>query len=1345
MNKLNKIKVFITLVIFLLSVYSSTGQESSSYEGKHYFIGFMQNEIPDFEPLLLEILIVSNYPADIKVNIPGEDERFYNIMPDSVLIIDINPSLEITEVERIVKKSIEIISNVPILVYVFNSQRASSDCFTALPVDQWGNEYVIMSYPNDQYIAKFDYGGRIDSSNMIPRKSEFLILAYDDNTRIQITPTTPTQSLRPANKPHWVTLQKGDVYLVQSYDFGIGNGDLTGTILWGEKPFGVISGHMRTSVPQFMDMTYESKDHLADMLIPVSSWGRQFYSVPFKMHDGGDMFRITAAYSNTVVSLETIDTSMVFNLNGPGSFVSVPGINKPAKWTSNNPVQIGQMMMRIGGDFDHLLYDPCLVILPSAEQFVSKMIFQTVGNEPLNPEQYVDYAVYLVADNESINTLRLDGELIMNLDTGIFEQSFPNSKYKWTSLYGLSKGKHIITCETGQFSGVTFAYGWADSYALTLGSSLSKPYVNDTIAPEIYIEEYCGEVSGTITEMVDSNSSGLLFVVMTENSNNYNFELQEPILDSTYFTTFKAYPKDNMKPGKLSVEYRDKNGYGGRYSFDYSGINVELPGTISFGVVDRGDTICKDYYIENVGTQPVRLDSVVLKRPSDLRIDFIPESQPPLFLSSGEKYNFQLCFHPYDTFEPLKQIIKFHFECDISDSTTIVGSVNFPEIAVTNYNFGDVCLGDTVYGEVKIYNNGNVPVLIDSIIKLKLDTYISLMLYGKDSTKIIPCLIEPGDSLVIPALFGPMTEGSSELIIMAGNDQNIYNEIHLIGRGIAPEIHSIELNWGKRRIGSINDTVFYLHNIGNCDVEIASDGHDGCTTPFMTDSIENIWGTVKYNDSLRLFASFSPEELRLYQLKSFFEVFSPNHEQVIVDMWGEGTLPVIEPISVEFDTIDIFSFVDTMAILLKSKGNEKLWFDLISMAGDDSSFTINNNDLSVMRDSYLEPDSNLVLKITFHPRKLGFHELALVISHDALPSFQTGDTLIYLRGNARKVDTNSALIGFEEETIYTPCLYGLFPVYINNNGNVSLRIDSLEFETDGIYAEWYETIELPYYLEPDESIKTTIKILPTANKDGKICIKTVFNDTLRYITDFVDIKEVYYPLTVENIGELKYTIGKTAQLELSGFIPHRADIPVGFELSIQLAHKYLHLLENSYELELDDKSGTERYALDVKQHMDYIEVKTINDMIIKDSCRWKVNLDFLTLLSDSVSTEIKAEARMDLCYSPCELILNPEFLGVCSFEIRRITNYENDEPEVKIAPNPLTNELCIKINLKQKDEVNISIFDQNGKKMHFSKNLYLKKGLHSLIFEISPMASGTYILSVRMKFSMKNIKFMITK
>ncbi|MFH1052355.1 MAG: T9SS type A sorting domain-containing protein [bacterium] len=1328
---------------------SLASELGSAYEGKHFFIGFMQNEIYKDNYQTLQIHIVSNYPADIIVKVPNETDKYYSLQSDSILKIIINDNMEIIENESIVKKSVEIISTVPVLVYAFNSKENTSDCFTAVPVSQWGNEYVAMSVPNDQYLATFiyfrDYRGYIDSTYLIPRKSEFLILASEDDTRVEFIPKSITQSLRQKDQPTNVTLNAGDCYLVQSYDFPVTYGDLTGSIIKSDKPVGVISGHVRTAIPQLMsDYQWESKDHIAAMLTPTSSWGRKFYSVPFGFHDGGDLFRITCFEQNTYFTVETSDTVLSGLLSEMGDFAQFAGINKPAIWTSNNPVQIGQYMMRIGGYDDNYDYDPSLVILPPAEQFVQKMVFQTVNNGLKNPLQYEGYEIYLIADYEALNTLKLDDYLVTNIITYIYDNIFPDAAYFWVRL-PITEGKHILTCDSGRFSGVAYGYGNFDSYALTLGSSLSNPFTADSISPVIAVEEYCGNISGTITELHDPDASGLLFAVMTGESYNYSFNLSPKIMDATYSATFTARPVDVMKDGKFVLEYRDKNGNGQNYTFNYNGIKFNVPGTISLGLVEKGDTNCLGYAIKVGGKKPVLLDSIALSGVDDNRFVLNIKTPLPAELYPGEEFEFEICFHPDSSFDDLNQKLLFYFDCNRYDSLMIFAMVRYPELQFIGYDFGEVCLGDTSWGEIQIINTGNVPAVIDSVYEIVVNSQFDIILRNQDGSLILPDTLRPGDILALKTRFLPLYKGSVERIVSVKNDLSISNEIKITGTGIAPFVNSILVDWGKRRVGSVNDTTVYLYNTGECVADISYNGSDGNTIPFMTDSISNIKDSIYVNDSLSLFLSFKPGQLQFSQLVSFFFVDSPGHDLVAVTKKGEGTLPVIVPVNIEFDTIPIFSYTDSLSIILQSKGNERLWIDFKSLSGDDSCFIINNGDLSILQNRYIEPDSLLIIPIRFNPQKLGFSEMAITLSHDAFPAFKTDDTLIYITGNSIEVDTLSPDISFEDNLVYMPCNDDELPVYIKNDGNVELSLDSLELFTKDIDAQWLIDYPLPIMLEPDTLIELKVKVFPKANVSGKLSVRAVFNDTIPFQTEDIEIITEVSPLRINEFGLLEYNIGDTGSMVLSGKFPHSSQIPVDFDIEIQLQEKYMYLMNKNPKLEIISGFDTVRHDLPLVQTLNKIFGNTKNEIIINDSCEWRLNLEFLCLLSDKRQTDIVVKANSRNCYSLTEESAFLNFLGVCSFNIRQVIFNEFETFDAEIYPNPANEELCIKINLYSDNWIFLSIFDQNGKKILQNENLYLKKGSHSLIFELMPMASGVYMLSVRTKLSMKNIKFIITK
>ncbi len=1349
MRFLITIVIIIFIEFFGFSNKAISSELVSAYEGKHFHIGFMQNEIEDLPLKTLQIFIVSNYPSDIVVKVPNQVDKMYSMQSNSVLNVPITNDMEIIENEVIVRKSIEIESTVPVLVYVFNSKETTSDCFTAVPISQWGYEYVVMSFQNDQYVSTFNYymdrWGSADSSLLTPRKSEFLILASENDTRVEIIPKSVTQSLRQKDMPFYVTLNDGDCFLVQSYDFPITYGDLTGSIIRSDKPIGVISGHVRTAIPQLMsDYQWESKDHLATMLTPTSSWGRKFYSVPYGIHDGGDLFRITANYQNTLVTIETTDTVINKLLFQPGDFAQFPNIKTPAIWTSNNPIQIGQYMMRIGGDDDAYNYDPSLVILPPAEQFVQKMIFQTVSNGSTYPPQYSGYSIYLISDLLALNTLKLDDKLLTNLVPDIKSNVFNDSAYYW-AVIDISEGIHTLSCDTGHFSGVAYGYGSFDSYALTLGSSLSNPYTADSISPIIAIEENCGNISGTITEVPDPDASGLLFAVMTDQSQNYSFNLNPKIMDLSYSTTFTAKPVDVMKNGRFILEYRDKNGNGRNYIYNYKGIDFNVPGTISLGVVEKGDTDCVNYSIKANGINPVPLDSVVLKGVDDNRFELIVKTPLPYEFYPGEEFKFQICFHPDDSFDDLNQLLYFYFDCDRYDSLQIFGMVRYPELQFIGYDFGEVCLGDSAWGEIKILNTGNVSSIIDSLYELLFSGQFDIILKDNNDSLLLPDTILPGEVLTLKVRYLPKNKGYAERIISAKNDLSFPNEIKMTGTGIAPFVNSTIVDWGKRRIGSVNDTIIFLHNLGDCVAKISYDGSDGNLIPFMIDSILSIKDSILINDSLSLFLSFQPKQLISSQLVSFFRIDSPGHDLVNVTKIGQGTIPVIVPINIEFDTIPIYSYTDSVCVIINSQGNERLWINYNNVAGDDSCFVINNGDLSIIQNKFIEPDSLLIIPIRFNPKKLGFSQMLLTMTHDAFPAYRTGDTVIYISGNSIEVDTVSPNIYFNSNLIYMPCNDDILPVYISNEGNVTLSLDTLELINNNIDAQWLINYPLPIIIPQDSTIELMIKVLPIANETGSLSVRGVFNDSLSYQTDVVDIIMEVLPMTINDIGLLDYNIGNNGTMLLSGKFPHKSEIPVDFELEILLEKKHMFLLNNNPKLEIITGKDTVEYDLPLSQTLDKIIGKTESELIINDSCEWRLNLEFLCLLADKRQSDIFVKANSPICFSDAEETSLLNFLGVCAFDIRQMIFNENETLDVEIYPNPAQEELCIKINLYSDNWIFLSIFDQNGKKIIQNENLFLKKGSHSLIFELMPMASGVYMLSVRTKLNMKNIKFIITK
>ena len=375
------IKRYIKLIFLVLVLIPNTLKSNdlpyhklSSYEGLHFMVGFMENETFVAEPnkaLEQKIFITSVLNAKIKIKFGIFGSMDLDLPANEVANIDVPLGLENIDSEEIMNKLVEINSDVPIMVYAFSTIPKSSDSYAAIPIANWGNEYIAVSLPNDQYNKV-----TLDSvKDFTPRSSEILIMSAYDGTEVTIIPKSLTRKAKQVNQEYKIKLDKGQCYLVQSWQYFRGEGDLSGTIIRSTKPVGVLSGHVRTALLQgFVEQPPDSKDHLVEMLPPVASWGKNYISTPFGTNPNkGDYFKIIAKDPGTRIDIITAKGTETLQFSATELIKTVIGLNEPAQWISTAPVQIAQFMYRANDTLETAFYDPSMVILSPIEQYVSKI------------------------------------------------------------------------------------------------------------------------------------------------------------------------------------------------------------------------------------------------------------------------------------------------------------------------------------------------------------------------------------------------------------------------------------------------------------------------------------------------------------------------------------------------------------------------------------------------------------------------------------------------------------------------------------------------------------------------------------------------------------------------------------------------------------------------------------------------------------------------------------------------------------------------------------------------------------------------------------------------------------
>src|SRR5690606_20317673 len=121
--------------------------------------------------------------------------------------------------------------------------------------------------------------------------SWFYVVAKENNTVIEVTPSVPTRGGKPANVPFTVTLNKGEIYQIMGALTGGSDGhEMTGTRVRSIAnsngdcyPIAAFSGSSRTSNPSpcltGTDVT-GGGDNDMQQLFPSQAWGKRYLLAP---------------------------------------------------------------------------------------------------------------------------------------------------------------------------------------------------------------------------------------------------------------------------------------------------------------------------------------------------------------------------------------------------------------------------------------------------------------------------------------------------------------------------------------------------------------------------------------------------------------------------------------------------------------------------------------------------------------------------------------------------------------------------------------------------------------------------------------------------------------------------------------------------------------------------------------------------------------------------------------------------------------------------------------------------------------------------------------------------------
>ncbi len=569
---------------------------SKSTKGKEFIVAIPPNELPGIEEdFAVEAYISSNKNSSVNIRIPYLNiDRDFDIYADTPLVINndlinqFDHRLELRDNSR--SKAVFISSEDSISVSVFNSKYVTSEGYTAFPVESWGTEYRHMAY----YDNYREYGA-LWWQEKVRRNAGFIIIASEDDTKCEITLQgvgTPEVNGKKIGEKIEFTLNRGETRLVNTRSYRNGRDDISGTMIKSDKPVGVISYHLRTNLPSTQDDFYNGLDHLSEWLMPVESWGSNFFTTDLIDSDKGDFFRVMSSEDNTelsVISYHPVTGNVIyeeeFKLNDAGEFweynndftgQNPKGIRGLTKWSADKPVLLMQYSYSASWYDNSNKNDPFMVQVVPTEQFVSSATIQV----PENDYSFVRNRIAFIIENKEPGALEsfiINGLPLRNYEANIQNQKIPGTDYHWCKLE-LSPGIYNISSNT-QFGAYLYGSDQYNSYGWPVAMKLDWEAFVDTLKPELHLMQFCDDIEFSISDTTHGDTtaedsqrdSGIELVSVLEMD---NFEIVYDTLSNagdTLSRIYSARPEviDKRTNAYLKIEAKDYLGNTGTYEIFY--------------------------------------------------------------------------------------------------------------------------------------------------------------------------------------------------------------------------------------------------------------------------------------------------------------------------------------------------------------------------------------------------------------------------------------------------------------------------------------------------------------------------------------------------------------------------------------------------------------------------------------------------------------------------------------------------------------------------------------------------------------------------------------------------------
>jgi trimeric autotransporter adhesin len=457
-------RYYLLLTGILFSTILTYAQPQKSNKGKEFWLGYGHNVLftQGGNSQNMVLYLSAEAAANVTISVNGTTWNQIIAVPantvDATVIIPKTGANDARILnEGLSTKGIHIVSDTPIVVYAHQQGNVSSGATMLMPVETYGYTYYSLNFTQ--------------LSNYPDSYSWFFVVAAENNTRLQITPSDSTEGGWLPNQTYTVNLNKGEIYNV----FGKKTGTYTGKDMSGSKivsipgadgnchAVGVFSGSSRNIICS----QGNGGEVMQQQIFPANAWGTRYLTYHTVMNPNGDItgpflnyYRVAVRKPGTVVKRNGIPLTGLIN-NFYYEFTSDSGDYIEA----DAPILVAQYALsynQCSGIIDPPLGDPEMLFLSPIEQGVKSARFYATRKEAID----ITF-INIMIPQTGLASLRIDGTAPSAAEY-ITHPADPNYAVVVRRFLGAAV-QHSISSDSSFIASV-YGAGYFESYGYNMGT-----------------------------------------------------------------------------------------------------------------------------------------------------------------------------------------------------------------------------------------------------------------------------------------------------------------------------------------------------------------------------------------------------------------------------------------------------------------------------------------------------------------------------------------------------------------------------------------------------------------------------------------------------------------------------------------------------------------------------------------------------------------------------------------------------------------------------------------------------------------------------------------------------------